>query len=133
MTNEPYKWELNPDATLRELGRMEDDPGYRTTICGIHRMLWAMINIDANGHIPEDLLDRINDLLETAYRMGKRMDYRLHEYHKRDHGDQEANLNAIFVDEVSFPMKQMEEEIRTLRKDLGILQNKYLLLRKRRG
>lgn len=132
--SEPYKWELNPEATLRELGRMEDDPGYLQTICGIHRKLWTVINIDANGHIPEDLLEQMNELMESAYRMGKRMDYRLHEYYKRDHGDQSSNLNAIFVQEVKFPIRQMEEEIKQLKKDLQKAQDKIRKLgRMRKG
>jgi len=80
MGNEPYKWQLNPKACLKELGRMEDDPGYTKTICGIHRVLWSYINIEAAGHLPEPIRRRINELLEECFRMGKRMDYRLKQY-----------------------------------------------------
>lgn len=129
---EPSKWEINPEATLRELGRMEDDPGYSNTICGIHRILWTVVNIDAAGHIPEDILDRLNELLETAYRMGKRMDYRLHEYHKREHGDSETNLNALFVSEVQFPVRQLQADVKRLEAELRKANAKLDKIRKSR-
>ncbi len=134
MTDEPTKWELNPEATLRELGRMESDPGYRKTICGIHRIIWSVLNIDFQGYLPEDLLARLNDLLEEAYRMGKRMDYRLHEYYKRDHGDQDTNLNAIFVNEVKFPVRRLEKQIKELSVQLEVCKterNKHRLNKRR--
>lgn len=81
MSNEPYKWQLNPKACLKELGRMEDDPGYTKTICGIHRILWAYLNVDCAGYLPEEAQEKINELLEVAFKYGKRMDYRLKQYH----------------------------------------------------
>lgn len=81
MNNKPTKWELNPQACLRELGRMDTDHNYRSTICGIHRMLWAYLNIDCAGYLPEEAQERVNELLEVAFRYGKRMDYRLKQYH----------------------------------------------------
>lgn len=94
---------------------MEDDPGYRTTICGIHRILWTKINIDAAGHIPENILDEINELMETAYTMGKRMDHRLHQYYAKEHGLDVANPMAIdfsekFHSKVKFPADYGKEK-----------------------
>lgn len=80
---ESYKWKLNPPATLRELARSESSPAYKNTICGVHRVLWMLVNVDLNGYIPEKELDEMNSLLETAYTMGKRMDYRLHEMNEK--------------------------------------------------
>lgn len=81
--DESYKWKLNPPATLRELARSESSAAYKNTICGVHRVLWILINIDLNGHVPERYLDELNSLLETAYTMGKRMDYRLHQMNEK--------------------------------------------------
>lgn len=80
---ESYKWKLNPPATLRELARSETSPAYKNTICGIHRVMWMVVNVDLNGYIPERHLDELNSLMETAYTMGKRMDYRLHELNEK--------------------------------------------------
>jgi hypothetical protein len=102
---EPPKWALNPEATLREIIRQEEDPGYKKTICGIHRIIWSIINVDLNGYIPEERLEDLNDLLEVAYRMGKRMDYRLRQYFLEKHGvsPEEALVQSAtgkFVDAV---------------------------------
>lgn len=112
--NEPYKWDLNPIATLRELmnGRMEDDPGYKLTICGIHRTLWTLLNVDLNGYIPEEKIEEVNELLETAYRMGKRMDYRLRQYYMKEHNMEKeppmgGKESAVLHSEVDFPNPQL--------------------------
>ena len=81
MSNEPGKWELNPEACLRELGRMDNEAGYGKTICGIHRIIWSLLNVDYAGYLPEEAQERVNELLEKAFRYGKRMDYRLKQYH----------------------------------------------------
>ena len=111
-TEEPYKWMLNPRACLRELGRMDDDPSYRNTICGIHRILWSVLNIDCSGYLPEEYLDKVNDLLETAFLMGKRMDYRLREYHARVTSGDEAvshSLSGKFTSEIEFFDSEVKE------------------------
>jgi hypothetical protein len=84
--SEPHKWELNPQACLRELGRMDEDPGYMKTICGVHRILWSKLNVDFAGYLPEDAIEEINNLLEIAFKYGKRMDYRLKQYHSEGAG-----------------------------------------------
>jgi hypothetical protein len=109
---EPYKWNLNPQACLRELGRMDDDPSYRKTICGVHRILWSVINIDCSGYIPEEYLDKVNELLEIAFLMGKRMDYRLREYHAKTHSMDDAvshSLSGKFTSKVKFPDPEVKE------------------------
>lgn len=113
MSNEPYKWYINPEATLREFvqGR-HDEFGLISTICGVHRHLWLLINVDCNGFLPQSKLDALNDALETAFRMGKRMDYRLREYFIEVNGTtpEEAAIHSMvgkFVDEVHFPPKEV--------------------------
>lgn len=111
MNNEPGKWNLNPEACLRELGRMDDDPGYRKTICGVHRILWSVLNVDYAGHLPEEAVEKVNELLELAFRMGKRMDYRLREYHANVADASEAlskSMKGEFVEEVPFPDPEMK-------------------------
>ena len=106
MSNEPGKWNLNPEACLRELGRMDNDPGYRKTICGVHRILWSVLMVDYAGHLPEEAVEKVNELLELAFRMGKRMDYRLREYHANIADAAEAlskSMKGEFVEEVLFP------------------------------
>lgn len=112
MSNEPYKWELNPEATLREFvqGR-HDEFGAISTICGVHRHLWLLLNVDCNGLLPQSKLDELNRVLETAFRMGKRMDYRLRKNFIELHGvtPEEAAVNSMvgkFVEEVDFPPKE---------------------------
>ncbi len=103
--SEPTKWNLNPQACLRELGRMDDDPGYHSTICGVHRILWTVLNIDCAGYLPEEKIEQVNDLLEIAFKMGKRMDYRLREYHASVSNASEAlrkSMTGEFVAEVPF-------------------------------
>jgi hypothetical protein len=100
---EPYKWNLNPEATLRELARSEEDPGYQKTICGIQRMIWMVVNVDLNGYIPEEKLAELNDLLEKSFKMGKRMHYRLREYFKLVNEREPDPPAEEFVSEVLFP------------------------------
>jgi hypothetical protein len=99
---EPYKWSLNPHAALGEIARQEEDPGYFKTICGVLRTLYVEINVDCNGYIPQDNLDRVNELLEKAFRMGKRMDYRLHEYFRLVNKGMTTQTHQ-FTDEIEFP------------------------------
>jgi len=111
---EPYKWHINPTACLRELGRMDDEPGYRKTICSIHRIIWTKINIDLNGYIPEEKLEEVNDLLEIAFMMGKRMDHRLVQYHALVNGLPVANpmaLAELHMKEVLFPEEPLKETL----------------------
>jgi hypothetical protein len=98
-----YKWQLNPSATLGEIARQGTDPGYERTICGVHRILWVLINVDLNGYIPQEHLDRINIHLERAFTMAKRMDYRLREYHREKHRVEVDS--AEFVTKVEFTKK----------------------------
>ena len=99
---EPYKWELSPEITLREFasGRMDDDPGYLKTVCGMHRKLWILVNVDLNGYIPKKKLDEVNAGLEEAFKMGKRMDARLHYYYAEKHG--KKGKSQKFMEEVKF-------------------------------
>lgn len=77
---EPKKWDINPEACIREIPRMESEPGYLETICGIHRKLWVILNVDLKDCIPIDRLEELNGLLSKAFLMGKRMDFRLQKY-----------------------------------------------------
>lgn len=99
---EPYKWSLRGDSILHNLPRQEEDPGYIKTICGVHDVIWTLVNVDLNGHIPQDKLDQINDLLSMAYSMGKRMDFRLREYFRL--------LNKGIAVESSEFSKEVEDE-----------------------
>lgn len=99
---EPYKWSLRPSSIIRDLSRQEEEPGYMKTICGVQSVLWSIINVDLNGYIPQDKLDQLNDLLSTAYVMGKRMDFRLREYFRL--------VNKGIAVESSEFMKEVEEE-----------------------
>lgn len=110
---EPGKWELNPPVTIGEIPRQENDPGYMKTICGVQRMLWTIINVDLNGYIPQDKLDQINSLLEKAFKMGKRMDYRLHEQFKLLHEHEEPPTSEQLVEEIHLlPDGPMEDDRR---------------------
>ncbi len=110
---ESYKWELNPPATLSELVKSEVEPSYKNTICGQHRLLWLLLNVDLNGYIPQELLDKVNDRLETAYKMGKRMDHRLRENYAKEHGVTEAVIASAkgqFVSKVDHDFRPPKQK-----------------------
>lgn len=91
-----YKWYINPDATLREFisERMDGEPGYLKTICGVHRKLWILINCGAGMRLPQEELEEINHWLEIAFRMGKRMDFRLQQYFREARAATEGDALA---------------------------------------
>jgi hypothetical protein len=100
-----WKWYLNPTALLREIPRQVAESGYRATICGIHASLWTKLNTEPlKSLISEKDLEELNGWLETAFLMGKRMDYRLRRYHAKEIGSKAAALKASmkgeFVSEV---------------------------------
>lgn len=110
------KWNISPEATLREFvsDRMDGEPGYLETICGVHRKLWILINCGACMHIPQQELDEINHWLEKAFKMGKRMDFRLQRYfrevNKTTAGDSLAqSMTGKFVREI--PKEVWESKI----------------------
>lgn len=86
MTNP--KWILSPEAALREISEEDVDPRHLETICGVHYIIFATFNRIEN--LDPDVRSEINSLLERAYSMGKRMDYRLRVYRKQEAGEEAA-------------------------------------------
>lgn len=68
---------FTPEKARMQL-RSQHGPQNYDTVCGIHRALWAYIDL-----LPEPQRSEAEELLVTAYLMGSKMNEKLVDYKRR--------------------------------------------------